>query len=574
MSFDPDFHQAADAWLDAGEADGQGRILLDILHDSPAATREFAALARVRAVLETAALSEPQRLQRAAKLLRIPLRRKLRILAMKPAVRWGAAAALVFGSVMWMATGPASQTKSAQANHPNPPRKHTRPVSAPAAARTPEPLPPADPAYVKLMDSLIIPDFDAVDLSLQAAVSLLTGKAAALNSSSLDVTVTGPPEGRPEKRVHLKLKYQPASVLLKLIALQTGMKVQATGPSYHLSADTEYDPADVDYRVVNLERWDSFLESQGLMTASPSVPKRPTGGIAGHESGRGPEPRPPAAAIAGNASPDLENFRRTLLGTLHETPESVEVWDGAASSISSPSLRVGSSQKLNAMLELLLAGPDAPGTLTYDLRWVTFKNHAAVERMFNNNRKPEETAGSGGRALWNEESLPRLLKFLAEDPDVKMEASPSLRIAPGREGVCLSQSSAQAILTEDNNWTGEVCTIMSSPSGGKTTINLQVKSRLPTANGSIGTQELSNKLTLVVGSTFTIGSMINAEGEHMIIVTARLPGAVPYGIVVPEKLGFVRSPYAMDKGLIDVEGIPQGVKVKCPYSGQVFRVPE
>ena len=353
MSFDPDFHQAADAWLDAGEAEGQARILLDILHDSPAATREFAALARVRAVLETAPLSEQQRLQRAAKLLRIPLRRKLRILAMKPAVRWSAAAALLIGSVMWIATGPASQTKSAQANHPNPPRKHTLPVSPPAAARTPEPLPPADPAYVKLMDSLLVPDFEAVDLSLSEAVSLLTGKAAALDSSSLEVTITGPPEGLPEQRVHLKLKYQPASVLLKLMALQTGMKVRATGQSYHLSADTEYDPADVDYRLVNLERWDSFLESQGLITSAPAVPKHPTEEMVGHESGRGLEPPPTAAAKAGTSAPDMENFRRTLLGTLNEMPKSVEVRDGDGSSKLSPFLRVGSSQKLNAMIDLI-----------------------------------------------------------------------------------------------------------------------------------------------------------------------------------------------------------------------------
>ena len=405
---------------------------------------------------------------------------------------------------------------------------------------------------------------------------MLTGKTAALDASPLEITIPGPPESLPEKRVHLRLKYQPASVLLKLIALQTGMKVQATGQSYHLSTDTEYDPADADYRLVTLERWDSFLESQGLMTASPSVPKRPTGGIADHESGRGQGPPPPAAATTGNASPDLENFRMTLLGALHEMPESVAVWDGAGSTKSSPSLRVGSSQKLNAMLELLLAGPEAPGTLTYDLRWVTFKNHAAVERMFNNNRKPEETAGIGGPALWNEESLPRLLEFLVEDSDVKMETAAALRIAPGREGVCFSQNSVQvqAIPAEDSNWTGQVCTIMSSPSSGKTTVSLQVKSQLPVANGGINTHTLDTKMTLAVGSTFTVGGMINAEGEHMIIVTARLPGAVPYGIIVTDRPGFVRSPYALDNGMVDVDGIPKGTKVKCPWTGQVFRVPE
>lgn len=574
MSFDPDFHQAADAWLDAGHEPGQGRILLDILHESPAAVREFAALARVRAVLENAPLSEQERLQRAARLLKFSLRRKLRILATKPAVRWGAAAALAVSGVTWAMVGSASRTGPTLANHSNPPKKPALPRSSPSAVRSPESLPPADPVYVKLMDSLLIPDFEAVDLSLQEAVSLLTRKAAALDSSPLTVAIVEPPEGLSEKRVHLKLKFQPASTLLKLIALQTVMRIRETGQSHQLREDTEFDPADVDYRLVNLERWDSFLESQGLITSAPAGHKNPTGGITGHESGRGVEPPPPAAAKAGNAAPDLETFRLTLLGTLNQMPKSVEVWDGAGSSESSPSLNVGSGQKLDAMLELLLAGPDAPGTLSYDLRWVTFKNHAAVERMFNNNRKPEETAGSGGPALWSEESLPRLLKFLAEDPDVKMKAAAPLRIAPGRVGVCLSPNSMPFNFADDSNWTGQVCTITSSPAGGKITISLRMKSRLPVANGGISSHELSNKLTLAVGSSFTVGGMINAEGEHMLIVTARLPGSVPYGIAITDRLGFVRSPYALDKGLIDVEGIPKGTRKKCPWTGQVFRVPE
>ena len=274
----------------------------------------------------------------------------------------------------------------------------------------------------------------------------------------------------------------------------------------------------------------------------------------------------------GDASSNVEDFRMALLATLHEMPASVEIWDGAKSSDSSPALRVGASKKLNAMLELLLAGPEAPGTLTYDLRLVLFKNHAAVERMFNNNRI--ETAGIGGPALWNEESLPRLLKFLAEDSDVKLQASPTLRIAPGGEGVMSMQDSRHDIPFEDSNWTGQVCTIESHPAGGKTTINLNLKTQLAAANGGISTQELSNKTTLVLGSTFTAGGIINTEGEHMVFITARLPGAVPFGIVVTDQPGFLRSPYALGSGMIDVVGIPQGTKVKCPYTGQVFRIPE
>jgi len=42
---------------------------------------------------------------------------------------------------------------------------------------------------------------------------------------------------------------------------------------------------------------------------------------------------------------------------------------------------------------------------------------------------------------------------------------------------------------------------------------------------------------------------------------------------VPEKPGFVTSPYAPSTGYIDVRGFPPGTDVKDPYTGRVFRVP-
>jgi hypothetical protein len=48
---------------------------------------------------------------------------------------------------------------------------------------------------------------------------------------------------------------------------------------------------------------------------------------------------------------------------------------------------------------------------------------------------------------------------------------------------------------------------------------------------------------------------------------------LPYGIPVVGKKGMVYSPYAEDKGQVDVENLKRGTRVKCPYTGKHFRVP-
>ena len=65
-------------------------------------------------------------------------------------------------------------------------------------------------------------------------------------------------------------------------------------------------------------------------------------------------------------------------------------------------------------------------------------------------------------------------------------------------------------------------------------------------------------------------------------VTARVAASVPptksrrdmpYGIPVPNKPGFVTSPYAPKSGFVDVRGFPSGTEVKDPYTGKVFLNP-
>lgn len=47
----------------------------------------------------------------------------------------------------------------------------------------------------------------------------------------------------------------------------------------------------------------------------------------------------------------------------------------------------------------------------------------------------------------------------------------------------------------------------------------------------------------------------------------------PYGRPVEGRPGFVTSPWAPDKGFVDVNGFPTGTEVMCPYTQKVFLVP-
>lgn len=47
----------------------------------------------------------------------------------------------------------------------------------------------------------------------------------------------------------------------------------------------------------------------------------------------------------------------------------------------------------------------------------------------------------------------------------------------------------------------------------------------------------------------------------------------PYGIKVNGKPGFVYSPFDKTAGIVDVQGMAPGTKVRCPYTGKIFIVP-
>ena len=65
------------------------------------------------------------------------------------------------------------------------------------------------------------------------------------------------------------------------------------------------------------------------------------------------------------------------------------------------------------------------------------------------------------------------------------------------------------------------------------------------------------------------------ETPNVIEPDTWVPGKVVIlaGINVKGQPGYVLSPYAPDKGLVDVRGFPTGTNVRDPYSGRVMKVP-
>lgn len=57
--------------------------------------------------------------------------------------------------------------------------------------------------------------------------------------------------------------------------------------------------------------------------------------------------------------------------------------------------------------------------------------------------------------------------------------------------------------------------------------------------------------------------------------TTKTPESLPpYGKNIPNKPGFVYSPFAQKHQLVSVEGLAPGIAVRCPYTRKIFRIPE
>ena len=128
---------------------------------------------------------------------------------------------------------------------------------------------------------------------------------------------------------------------------------------------------------------------------------------------------------------------------------------------------------------------------------------------------------------------------------------------PGSEALCPYTRKAFRIPANLRQYVGEVPVVEQSP--------------YPSSSRIVGpSRSILTLPTLPSTSTIPNTPTSNGEGSE---VTIRTDEQVPYGTRLPGKQNLVYSPHASKTQVVNVEGMTPGSKVRCPYTGKLFRIP-
>jgi hypothetical protein len=96
--------------------------------------------------------------------------------------------------------------------------------------------------------------------------------------------------------------------------------------------------------------------------------------------------------------------------------------------------------------------------------------------------------------------------------------------------------------------------------------------RVASAPVHYATRKRGDESSTMVG-TDTPPSDVTNPGQSIQPETASAPASFPTGKPVPDKPGYVFSPFDKEGRYVDVSGFPSGTKVKDPWTDKIFLVP-
>lgn len=552
MSTDPDFPPLAAAWLEGTATLPEQKLLGEILH-SPDMMHEYAALCRTEAMLMQSGSTAARRTAELSRMLgRTTWPRRLLRICQRPAFRWSAAAAVAVALLAWALASSDSSSPPPMVKHPKP-APRSMPLAGPLQDRSMEVwanLPPADKSVEPWLRNYYVRPIPLVG-PLGASVRSLAAEIKMPNGEQLDAD----PQTEGDAPVHLKTHNAlPAWTILEILALQSGTELVVSGK-----------------RVV-IRDAKRPLSLDGKL--HDDQPRNVLEAALAKWSDQGFDSEWEAAGY----------FAKETIG------QPLKFWPNGKDMITFN----GSPRAVWSLGKICRAYPRAPQQLRWTVqvlqmpRGLFDKALAASCPDIHRTNKPVSISQADQQLL---------LRELSQQKGVDMMTLP---IPVSDPGCRVEWTSNPEKLEREQD---ELSSALEGTVGKSGEIDMMISLKSDTWNESTrgwSSAQLETQVSVPSGQTVVLSGLIDGDGvETAYLVSAQIidttgppkeaappqdnaPGGppdsrpreeLPYGIPVPDSPGMVRSPYAPEKGFIDVEGLKRDTRAMCPYTGKHFRVP-
>lgn len=539
MSTDPDLHPIAAEWLDGRASPGSTQVLRELLAD-PRSMEEFAALARTEAGLRHCARPVAERRTALEKLVSRPgwsrmaagLRRHRSLAA------WGAVAAAACVMLAFVLRPARDEDPQLVADPQKRPPRFETVVPRASTPRTDVSLPLADKGLQKFVGGFYVPPMSLEGGLADAAKQLeqaLASKDGRERKPDEPQAVRVEVHHAGDAPVHLKLSVSlPAWTYAEILAVQTGTQAILSGNTI-------------------IFREAAAPESLTGTTSMSSVPEVLRRLILPGSSGEA----------------DEKDGFKLVLETL--CPEQLGCNFDWELNDKGEWTATGSPRHCRTLQTALAGRPYPPVIVASDLKVVSISEAAAAALW------PATAFDPGGptiTGIYDKDGFAQLQRALSRQAGVSI-ASQKVVCLPGP---AVSTSTGGLSLTIQGK---------AMDSGQIAYLGISTLSAPGEPPAHFIPVKVAHGCTACVGPfpgnpkepnagwtfLFATAELIEVTGPDAAEELRPPEEEIPFASGVIGKPGMVYSPYAPDKGWIDVTGLNRGTKVKCPYTGNNFRVP-